>query len=93
MLMDQKHETHVFGTKLELKIRYLSIVFSLLFPSAFLNGFLVDVWRLEILEIELSPRREHNFYKIDVFYKSGKNIRYWLHFQRKMRGKFDSKSI
>ena len=49
--------------------RFLGRFFSMLFSNAFRHRFWIVFWRLRTLKIELSPRREHEFYKIDVFKK------------------------
>ncbi len=65
--------------------------FSMFFTNAFLHRFLLDFWSLETLKIAVSPRREHDFYKIDVFKKVFKKAPFWLHFWRPKRRKFDEK--
>ena len=60
---------------------------------AFWHRFLLDFLKLRTLKIELPPRREHDFHKIDVFEKGSKNHWFWLHFWKPNRRKFDKKSI
>ena len=63
------------------------------FSNAFAHRCWVDFLRLRTLKIELSPRREHDFRKIDVFKKGSKKHRFWLYFWKPNRRKFDKKSI
>ena len=67
----QKLETEWFGgAKMPPKINIFEILghfFVRLFSTTFLDGFFIDFGRLQTLKIELSPRRERDFFKIDVF--------------------------
>ena len=57
------------------------------FSSAFWDRIFVVFWRLRTSKIMLSPRREHDFHKIDVFEKYRKKARFRLHFRRSKRRK------
>ena len=67
--------------------------FSMFFSNAFAHRCWVDILRLRTLKIELSPRREHDFRKIDVFKKGSKKHRFWLYFWKPNRRKSDKKTI
>ena len=45
--------------------------------------------RLQTLKIELPPRREHDFYKIDVFKIGRKNVGFGRHFGKPKRSKIN----
>ena len=71
-------------------------IFERFFGSFFshaISASILDVfWRLRTLKIELPPRREHDFHKIDVFKTLSKNDRFWSHFWMPKPWKFDKKS-
>ena len=52
------------------------------FSSAFWDRIFVVFWKLRTSKIMLSPRREHDFHKIDVFEKYRKKARFRLHFRK-----------
>ena len=66
-------------------------VFATFFPSfyssAFRDRIFVVFWKRRTSKIMLSPRREHDFNKIDVFEKYRKKARFRLHFRRSKRRK------
>ena len=82
----------VLGGQHGRKNRRSGLIFAMLFLNAFLYRFRLDFLRLRTLKIELSPRREHNFCKIDVFQKRPKNDWFGLHFRRLNPKKIDPKS-
>ena len=58
------------GPKMAPKINIFEIsghFFVMLFSNTFFDGFVIDFGRLQTLKIELPPRREQDFHKIDVF--------------------------
>ena len=79
----------VLGGQHGRKNRRSGLIFAMLFLNAFLYRFRLDFLRLRTLKIELSPRREHNFCKIDVFQTSSKIHRFWLHFRSPNPREFD----
>jgi len=54
-----------------------------------LRRLLIVFGRLQTLKIELPPRREHDFYKIDVFKNGRENGRFGLHFGKPKRCKIN----
>ena len=67
--------------------------FSMFFLHTSLYRFWLDFLRLRTLKIELPPRREHDFCKIDVDKKSSKKRRFGLCFRMPKRMKFEVKLI
>ena len=61
--------------------------FPTFFSSAFRDRIFVVFWKRRTSKIMLSPRREHDFHKIDVFEKYRKKARFRLHFRRSKRRK------
>ena len=71
--------------------RYFALsCFGLIFGSIFFR-FFVGFGGLGTLKIAISPRREHDFYKIDVFEKIVKKHGFWLRFRRPKRRKIYKK--
>ena len=71
--MTKKLENEWFGgPKMTPKINIFELLGNflvMLFSNMFLDGFLIDFGTFRTSKIELSPRREHDFHKIDVFKK------------------------
>ena len=82
----------VLGGQHGRKNRCSGLIFAMLFLNVFLYRFRLDLLRLRTLKIELSPRREHDFCKIDVFQKRPKNDWFGLHFRRLNPKKINPKS-
>ena len=61
--------------------------FPTFFSSAFRDLIFVVFWKLRASKIMLSPRREHDFHKIDVFENDPKKPRFWIRFGRSKRRK------
>ena len=65
--------------------------FAMFFSSVFLHRFWSVFWRLRTLKICTAPKREHDFYKIDVFEKCAKKARFRRRFGRPKRRKIVNK--
>ena len=72
--------------------RFLRSFLAAFFRMRFQHRFWIVFWRLRTLKIELPPRREHDFHKIDVFKKSLKNHWFSSHFWMPKPWKFDRKT-
>ena len=59
------------------------------FRCRFLRRLLFVFGWLQTLKIELPPRREHDFYKIDVFKNGWENVGFGMHFGRPKRCKIN----
>ena len=59
----------VFGRPKWSQNRFLGSFLASFFSNAIFHRFFVDFGRLRTLKICTAPRREHDFYKIDVFKK------------------------
>ena len=59
------------------------------FRCLFLRRLLFVFGKLQTLKIELPPRREHNFYKIDVFKNGRENGGFGRHFGKLKRCKIN----
>ena len=61
------------------------------FRCHFLRRLLFVFGRLQTLKIELPPRREHDFYKIDVFKSGRENVGFGRHFGKPKRSQISKK--
>ena len=81
-----------FGSPTWSQNRFLGRFFRGFFQARFWHRFWTNFWKLETLKIAISSRREHDFYKIDVFKKWSQNDRFWVRFWMPKRWNFYEKS-